>query len=130
MFLKLLAFFIIVPLLEIVVLIKIGEIIGVGVTIGTVIITGALGVLLAKHQGFLVMEEFSNSLYYGYMPGNSIIEGILILIGAAVLLTPGFITDIFGFLLLIPVSRRFIRESAKKSLKHYYESGKIAIFIR
>lgn len=130
MFFKLLALFIIVPVIEIAVLIKIGELIGVGMTIGIVIITGVLGVLLAKHQGFVVMEEFSSCVNYGYMPGNSIIEGILILIGAAVLLTPGLITDIAGFLLLIPFSRKFIRELLKRSLKHYYESGKIAIFIR
>jgi UPF0716 protein FxsA len=129
MFLKLLTIFIIIPILELVLLIKLGELIGIFYTILIIFSTGVIGVWLAKNQGFIVLSKFRDSMNSGFLPGDSIVDGILILIGSAVLLTPGLITDFIGFLMLIPYTRILIREFFKKRLKFYLENGYIKIII-
>jgi UPF0716 protein FxsA len=130
MFFRILALFIIIPILELVILLKLGNVIGIGYTLFIIILTGVIGVWLAKSQGFIVLSQFRQSLEYGYMPGDSIVEGILILLGGAVLLTPGLITDTIGFMLLIPFTRKLIREMLKNRLRYYFNNGHFKIFIR
>jgi len=130
MFSKLLLIFIGIPLLELVLLLQIGQLIGVGYTVLMIIITGFLGVLLAKHQGFLVIRELQNTLAYGQMPGEAILDGIFVLVGGVALLTPGFITDIFGFLCLLPGSRKIFKAYIKKLLRYYLATGQVRIIIK
>ncbi|WP_028307282.1 FxsA family protein [Desulfitibacter alkalitolerans] len=130
MFSKLLLIFIGIPLLELVLLLQIGQLIGVGYTVLMIVITGFLGVLLAKHQGFLVIRELRNTLAYGQMPGEAILDGIFVLVGGVVLLTPGFITDIFGFLCLLPGSRKVFKTYIKKLLRYYLATGQVRIIIK
>ncbi len=129
MFFRILAIFIIIPILELFILLRLGELVGVFYTILIILLTGVIGVWLAKKQGFIVLSQFRNSMNSGFLPGDSIVDGILILLGAAVLLTPGLITDFIGFLLLIPFTRIFIREFLKKRLKFYLENGYFKIII-
>jgi len=118
MFFRLLLLFTLIPFVELIVLIEVGKQIGTLATIAIIILTGILGASLARMQGFLILNRIREELNQGKMPTDSLIDGLLILIGAIVLLTPGFITDIIGFLLLIP----FTREALREPLRHYFRN--------
>ena len=118
MFYRLLLLFTIVPFVELIVLIEVGKQIGTITTLMIIILTGILGASLARVQGFLVLSRIRDDLSMGKIPTDALIDGLLILIGAVVLLTPGFITDIIGFLLLIPVTRAALREP----LRNYFRN--------
>lgn len=117
MFLKLLTLFILIPFIELAILIKIGTLIGFWPTILSVVVTGFFGAVLARQQGFLILEKIRVETQSGRVPARELIDGLLILIGGVVLLTPGFITDIVGFMLLIPVTRKYFRLYARKKLE-------------
>ncbi len=102
----LMVIFLIVPIIEIYLLIKVGGIIGVLPTIGLVILTAVLGAALLRAQGLQTYMRFNNTLAKGRMPAAEILEGVALLIGGALLLTPGFFTDVIGFICLIPFTRR------------------------
>ncbi len=118
MFYRLLLLFTIIPFIELIVLIEVGKRIGTLTTLGIIILTGILGASLARAQGVLIISKIRDELSMGKIPTDSLIDGLLILIGAAFLLTPGFITDISGFLLLFPASRAVLREP----LRHYFRN--------
>jgi UPF0716 protein FxsA len=111
--------FIAVPLAEIVILIKIGEIIGIAATILLVISTAVLGVSLLKRQGLAALARARSSLDAGEIPVESVIDGVSLLIAGAFLLTPGLLTDMVGFSLLVPAFRfrlaRWIIDKFKNS---------------
>jgi UPF0716 protein FxsA len=116
MFLRLLLLFTIVPLVELFLLVKLGSVIGLGPTILIVICTGALGAWLARRQGLGVLNRISGDFSAGRLPADALIDGLLILIAGAVLLTPGLITDALGFLLLVPRGRAVIRKAVTERL--------------
>ncbi len=97
------------PLLELALLIWVGGKIGLGATIALVVVTGILGASLARWQGLATLARFQRRLAAGELPHEDLLEGVLILIAGAVLLTPGLVTDVAGFLLLVPVVRRAVR---------------------
>ena len=101
--------FTVVPAVELAVLIKVGGYIGVGNTLTIIILTGVAGAYLARLQGFLVLRDIQENLSQGKMPSTQLLDGLMILVGGLVLLTPGFITDIIGFVLLIPWTRSLIK---------------------
>jgi UPF0716 protein FxsA len=109
MFLRLLLLFTLVPLIELFLLVKLGTVIGIGATVLIVISTGVLGAWLARRQGLGVLRRLSEDLNEGRLPGDTLIDGLLILIAGALLLTPGLITDTIGFLLLVPQGRTVVR---------------------
>ena len=109
MFLRLLLLFTVVPLIELFLLVKLGTVIGIGPTVLIVICTGVLGAWLARWQGLGVLRRVSEDLAQGRLPADALIDGLLILIAGAVLLTPGLITDALGFLLLVPQGRAIVR---------------------
>jgi UPF0716 protein FxsA len=109
MFIRLLTIFIIIPLIELVILIKVGSYIGLWPTILIVVLTGIIGAFLARYQGFMIINKIKSEVSSGKVPARELIDGLLILIGGIVLLTPGFLTDICGFFLLIPYTRNFIK---------------------
>ncbi len=110
MFLRLLLLFTVVPLLELFLLVKLGTVVGVGPTIALVIFTGVLGAWLARQQGLGVLRRLRAELEAGRLPAGALIDGLLILIAGAVLLTPGLLTDALGFVLLIPRTRAAVRK--------------------
>jgi len=120
--------FTLIPLLELALLIKIGEYAGALPTIFLVVITGGIGVFLARNQGLIVLRQIQYDLQRGIVPGNSLIDGLLVLVGSVLLITPGLITDILGFLLLFPFSRILIREFIKNKLQSLIEQGKINVY--
>ncbi|MEA3454493.1 MAG: FxsA family protein [Candidatus Caldatribacteriota bacterium] len=124
-FSKLLILFVIVPVTELYILIEVGKRIGSLATIGIIIFTGILGAYLVKNQGFMILKKIQNDLNDGIMPGDSMIQGAIILAGGILLLTPGFVTDILGFIFLIPVSRKVVKKYLLKWLKGKIKEGNI-----
>lgn len=100
----------IIPFAEIYLLLQVGGIIGALPTIFLVVFTAALGAWLLRQQGFATFQRFQASLAQGEIPAYEMIEGPIILLGGALLLTPGFITDMLGFACLIPQLRRKIAQ--------------------
>lgn len=101
-------FFLIVPFAEIYLLLKIGSFIGVFPTVLLVVFTAVLGAWLLRRQGFATWQRFQDGLAKGQIPAVEMIEGPILLVGGALLLTPGFFTDVLGFACLIPAARRKI----------------------
>ncbi len=120
---KLIALFVGVPFVEMLILIKLGEVIGFWPTMWLVILTGVLGAALARHQGLRVFQNIQQELAAGHVPAAQMIDGFLVLIGGIVLLTPGLITDLLGFSLLIPVVRAWIRALLQQRFSHMAASG-------
>lgn len=110
MFLKLLLLFIGIPLIELVLFYQIGTRIGLGATLATVVITGVLGAWLTKQQGLRTLAKYQKAISEGRLPHEEVIEGLMILGAGAVLLTPGFLTDVIGFALLVPPVRSVVRK--------------------
>ncbi|MCA9401848.1 MAG: membrane protein FxsA [Candidatus Omnitrophica bacterium] len=125
MFYYLLLLFTLLPACELFLLIKIGSHIGAATTILIIILTGLLGAYLARLQGFLVLRNIQNDLNQGRIPSEELMDGVMILIGGIVLLTPGFITDTFGFILLMPPSRLIIKSLLKRKFHSMIQNGQI-----
>ena len=117
MLIPLLLLFTLVPLLELALLIKIGRLIDVGPTIGLVVITGIIGAWLARHEGLRTLTRIRSELSAGQLPGNEMIDALLILVAGVFLVTPGVVTDGIGFLLLIPPVRALMRNYLKARFK-------------
>ena len=115
--LKLLLLFIIVPLMELALLIKLGSLIGVLDTILLIIFTGAAGAILVRAAGIQCLFTVRQQLQSGMFPADELCNGLLILIAGALLITPGLLTDIAGFALLVPPVRAVI----KTRLRAYLE---------
>jgi UPF0716 protein FxsA len=105
----LIALFIIVPIAELYVIIQIGSLIGVWPTIALLLADALLGSLLLRHQGRGAWRRFNAAIAERRFPGREVADGLLIAVGATLLLTPGFLTDIVGLIFLIPPTRAIIR---------------------
>jgi UPF0716 protein FxsA len=105
--------FIVVPLVELYVIIQVGGAIGVGPTIALLLIDSLLGAFLLRHQGRSAWVAFNRALAESRVPAKEVLDGVLIIFGGALLLTPGFITDILGLVLLIPPTRAIVRSFLK-----------------
>ena len=107
-FLILLLLLVTAPLVELYVLIAVGREIGAGPTIGLAILTAVIGAWLLRWQGLSTLNRVQQSLQAGELPAVELVEGVILLLTGVMLLTPGFITDVIGFLLLVPLIRRFL----------------------
>ena len=122
MLLKLFLAFTIIPVVEIYLLIQIGTIFGALTSIALVIVTGFLGAYIARIQGLQTLFRIQKSLREGQMPSSELLDALLIGIAGLVLLTPGFLTDAFGFLLLIPNTRTAIKQWLHRQIEVRYTS--------
>ena len=109
MIFRLLAAFILVPLVELYLLLQLSEITSVTATLAIVIVTGIIGTFLARREGTMAWNRFQTALAEGRMPSREIQDGLMIVFAAALLLTPGLLTDALGFVLLIPPGRELMR---------------------
>src|SRR6478752_8990286 len=109
MALVLVLLFIVLPIAEIYVIVKVGEAIGVLPTIGLLILDSFLGAALLRSQGRAAWNRFNDALAQGRIPAREVFDGAMVILGGAFLITPGFITDVIGVLLLIPPSRAIFR---------------------
>ena len=104
-----LALFIVVPLVEIYVIIQVGHAIGVFNTIGLLLLVSFIGAWLTKHEGFIVLQRLRAQLDAGRVPTAELIDGVLVLAAGVLMLTPGFVTDALGLLVLFPPTRALLR---------------------
>lgn len=100
---------ILIPALEIGIFIYSGKAIGVIPTVLLIVLTSVLGAWLAKKQGIETLRKAQAEMNQGNIPGDAILDGLCILVGAVLLLTPGFLSDIAGFILLLPFTRKWIK---------------------
>src|SRR3954452_20744118 len=105
----LLLLFIVVPIVELYVLLQVGDAIGVLPTIALLIADSVLGSILMRSQGRAAWLRFNSALAEARVPHREVLDGVLVIFGGALLLTPGFVTDIFGAVLLLPPTRAVIR---------------------
>src|ERR1700684_3109694 len=112
--LLLLLVFIVVPIAELYVIIQVGELIGVVPTLLLLLLDAILGSWLLKHQGRSAWRRFNQALAERRMPGREVPDGFLVILGGALLIAPGFITDIFGVLFLLPPTRAVARRVLRR----------------
>lgn len=127
MLIKLAFLLILTPIFEIVILIQVKNSIGLTWTIGMVLLTGFTGALMLRYEGFGVLKRIQATLSRGQMPTAEIVDGALILIGGMTLLTPGFLTDLIGFIILTPWSRQRLLKALLVWLRHKVERGEVVI---
>ena len=112
----LIAAFLIIPVVEVWILLQIADFTGLLNTIGLLVLTSIIGALLVRKEGISVFRKARNEITQGQMPEKQILDGFLILLGGVLMLTPGFFTDIIGFLLLFPPTRLLFRTVIIKRL--------------
>ena len=120
-FFRLLLLFTAVPLLELALLLWIGRHLGVAATILLVLGTGVLGAWLARSEGLRALYRVREEMAGGRLPAEALLDGLLILVAGAVLLTPGLLTDLAGFALLLPAGRRVVRRALAERLRRALE---------
>ncbi len=112
-----------VPVVEIYLLIQVGSLIGAISTILLILATAIIGAALLRQQGLSTLSRFQNNLSSGSLPAQELIEGILLAVGGALLMTPGFVTDAMGFFCLIPLSRKAFATYIMKRSTVQMEAG-------
>ena len=117
MFLKLLLLLTVVPFVELMILLRLAEWLSWEVTLGTVVLTGVVGAWLARREGIKALERLRDDLAKGTPPADALIDGVLILVAGAVLVTPGVLTDACGFALLMPPIRRWVRRRLAEAFR-------------
>jgi UPF0716 protein FxsA len=108
--------FLAVPIIELALIIKIGATIGVLNTIGLLVLSSVVGAWLMKREGLGVMRRMQASVAEGRVPGSELVDGFLILLGGALMMAPGFLTDILGMALLLPPVRFLVRRLVRRRL--------------
>ena len=119
--------FAVIPMVELALLIKAGSYFGLFNTIILVILTAVIGAYMVKMEGIGVMYRIQQSMQEGVLPEDELINGMMILVAGAMLLTPGFFTDIIGFLMVIPFTRNNIRKFMMQFIKSKMPPGDIEI---
>ncbi len=104
--------FLVLPIIELAVIIQVGQSIGVFNTIGLLLAVSAVGAWLVKREGLAAWTRFQHQVQMGVVPGREIADGVLIMLAGALLISPGFVTDMLGILLLLPPVRAGIRSAA------------------
>jgi UPF0716 protein FxsA len=116
--LALIVIFIVVPLAELYVILKVADsLLGWPLTIALLAADSLLGSLLLRSQGRAVWNRFNDAVRAGRVPHNEVIDGVLVIFGGAFLITPGFITDVIGLILLVPPTRRVVRRLARRTIE-------------
>ncbi len=106
--------FLVVPIVEIYLLLEVGGLIGAFPTIILVVLTAVIGAGLLRQQGLSTLARLQQNMGQGKIPAQEMIEGVLLAVGGALLMTPGFVTDTMGFLCLLPFSHKFIAKNIMK----------------
>jgi UPF0716 protein FxsA len=115
--------FILVPIAELYVIIKVGGAIGVLPTLALLLADALLGSMLLRHQGRAAWIRFNRALAEGRLPHKEVFDGVLVVIGGTLLLTPGFLTDILGLILLIPPTRALVRAMSARWVRRRMAMG-------
>ena len=124
---KLFLLFAVIPVAEIYVLVSVGGAIGVLPTVALVLLTALAGAHLARLQGLAVMMRIRENLAQGFMPAEELLDGLLIFLAGMTLLTPGFLTDIMGLLILLPATRNIFKRWLRKKFDEWRQSPNVHI---
>lgn len=119
--------FVLVPVLELMLLIRMGEWVGLWPTLALILTTGVAGAALARAEGVRVFFQFQTELASGRLPGQALLDAISVLVGGAFLVTPGILTDLAGFALLLPPTRRLIQRRVRRSLERRIREGTVRV---
>lgn len=119
---------ILVPAIEITVLIGSSHVIGLWSTFAMIVFTGIVGVYLAKRQGFKVLREIQFRLNRGEMPGDAVLNGIFIFVGGILLVLPGYVTDIIGFIFVVPITRALLKPAVMKWIDWKFRRELLLLF--
>ena len=125
----LIALFIGLPIVELALLFKVHEQVGMGPTILLVLLTGITGAALVRRQGIAILFRIQHEMAKGNLPAPQMIDGIMVLVAGALLVTPGLITDTVGFALLIPVIREYIRGWLRKKMEQKVRGSYIQVHV-
>jgi len=123
----LIALFIGLPMVELALLLKVHEVFHFWPTFLLVILTGALGLTLVKRQGIAIIQKIQQEMSIGNVPAPQMMDGVMILVAGALLVTPGLLTDVSGFLLLAPFVREKIRLWLKNKIEQKIRSGYVQV---
>lgn len=115
--------FLVIPIVEIYILLEVGDLIGAFPTIILVVLTAVIGAGLLRQQGLSTLARLQQNMGQGKLPAQEMIEGVLLAVGGALLMTPGFVTDTMGFLCLLPFSRKFIAQAIMKRSADKFKAG-------
>jgi UPF0716 protein FxsA len=124
---RLLLLFIAIPVVELFLLIEIGQRVGTLTTVGIIMATGIVGASLARQQGMNTLARLRADLAANRLPTDPIVDGVLILVAAAVLITPGLLTDLAGFLCLVPAFRRLVKRYLKRTFVRAVREGTVGV---
>jgi UPF0716 protein FxsA len=125
---RLVLLFALVPLVELFLLLKLAQVIEFGPTVALVLGTGVVGAWLVRRQGVRTLALIREDLAAGRMPADRILSGVFILVGGAFLVTPGILTDVAGFLLMVPGNRRFLAHWLRQRASDRMQSGGGEVF--
>ena len=117
----LVALFLVVPFVELFVIIQVGRAVGVVDTIAVLVLVSVVGAWLVKREGLSVLRRAQERVDRGAVPGRELVDGVLILFAGALLLTPGFVTDLVAILLLVPPVRAALRSGVVRQLRRRAE---------
>ena len=126
---KLLLLFIIVPAVELGLLIQVGNLLGVWPTLALIVFTGIVGAYLARLQGLSVLMRAQEQMNRGELPAGSLADGVMILVAAALLMTPGILTDAVGISLLVPAFRNRIKDVVLARFQKAVEENRVQVHV-
>jgi UPF0716 protein FxsA len=119
--------FVVLPVAELALLLRVGRTLGFWPTLGLVLFTGVLGAALARREGTRTLGALRSEVARGGLPGRAILDGASILVGGALLLTPGFLTDALGFALLFPPTRHLLHAFFRRRIEAGVREGRIQV---
>ena len=124
---RLILLFLLTPAVELALLIQVDQVIGFWATVGLIIVTGIVGSHLARREGLSTWRRLNRRLQSGDLPGNELADGVIILVSGALLITPGILTDVIGFLGLISFTRARLRRVVMRWFQRKMEQGTMQV---
>lgn len=124
---RLLLLFLLTPAVELGLLIQVDKLIGFGPTIGLIVATGIAGSYLARREGLNTWQRLNKRLQSGDLPGKELVDGVIILVAGALLVTPGVLTDVVGFIGLLPPTRALVRKVLMRRFQSKMEQGSMQV---
>ena len=124
---RLFLLFVVVPFIELAILVRIGSAVGFWPTMALVVANGAVGAVLARGQGIRVLNAIRNDLASGQVPAAHLLDGLFVLVGGILLLTPGLLTDLAGLSLLLPFTRNRLKRILRARMEGMIHSGRVSV---
>lgn len=124
---RLLLLFVVLPAVELALLIEVGSRIGTAATLAIIVLTGMVGAALARRQGLGVLRRLQQETAAGRLPAGPLVDGVLILVAGALLVTPGILTDAFGFACLVPAFRTLLKRHLRGRYERAVREGRVQV---